>query len=249
MRTDLFKDLWLERRRRFAYWCGIVVIWCGAAALFYPLLVDEAWVDRLAGWFNPLLESQPAYWLLVLIVFGLPIISGVFALWEGGMLFKGQTVRHSIAFLLAYPLPRWQVFLSRWVYLLSACFLLTVVGFLSGSGAILLTGSQLPDGFWEFLPGLFLLIVLFGEVGILTGVLSQSFWLDRLAGIFLMILMYLPYGFNVSDSAVRYSPLFYVLGESPLSGTIEVGNLLGFGLLCVVGGLLGGFAFEQLELE
>ena len=249
MRVDLFKDVWLERRHRFAFWCGIVVIWCGAAALFYPLLVDEAWVDRLAGWFNPLLESQQAYWLLVLVVFGLPIISGVFALWEGGTLFKGQAVRHSIAFLLAYPLPRWQVFLSRLAYLLSACFLLTVVGFLSGSGAILLTGSQLHVGFWEFLPGLFLLIVLFGEVGILTGVLSQLFWLDRLAGIILLILMYLPYGLKSATPAVRFSPLFYMLGEFPLSGTIEVGNLLGLGLLGVVGGLLGGFAFERLELE
>lgn len=249
MRLDLFKDLWLERRRRVAFWCGIVVGWFGAAALFYPLLVDEAFVDRLADRFNPFLESQQAYWLLVLAVFGLPVIGGMFAFWEGGKLFKGQAVRHSIAFLLAYPLPRWQVYLSRVGYLLSACFLLTVVGFLSWSGAILLSGSQLPASYWGFLPGLFLLIVLFGEVGILLGVLSQSFWLDRLVGIILLILLYLPYGLDSSDSTVRYSPLFYMLGELPLPGTIEVGNLLGLGLLCVAGGLLGGFAFERLELE
>lgn len=249
MRVDLFKDLWLERRHRFAFGCLLVAGWFGAAALLYPLLADAAWVNRLAGWFNPLLESRQAYWLLVMLVFGLPVIGGVFALWEGGTLFKGPAVRHSIAFLLAYPLPRWQVYLSRLAYLLSACFLLTVVGFLSGSGAILLTGSQPPVGYWKFLPGLFFLIVLFGEVGILTGVLSQSFWFDRLAGIFLLILLYLPYGLNASDSAVHYSPLFYVLGELPLSGSIEVGNLLGPGLLGVVGGLLGGVAFERLELE
>jgi len=151
MRLDLFKDLWLERRRSFAFWCVIVVGWCGVAALFYPLLAGDAWVDSLADWFNPLLESQQAYWLLVLAVFGLPVIGGVFAFWEGGKLFKGQAVRHSIAFLLAYPLPRWQVYLTRLVYLLSSCFLLTVVGLLSGSGAILLTGSQLPAGYWGFL--------------------------------------------------------------------------------------------------
>lgn len=249
MRLDLFKDLWLERRRGFAFWCAIVAGWCAAAALFYPLLVGEAWVERLADWFNPLLQSYQAYWLLVLAVFGLPVIGAVFAFWEGGTLFKGQAVRHSIAFFLAYPLPRWQVYLTRLVYLLSACFLLTVVGILSGSAAILLAGSQLPSGFWALVPGLFLLIVLFGEAGILLGFLSQSFWLDRLAGIILLILMYLPYGLKSANPAVRFSPLFYVLGEFPLSGTIEVGNLLGLGLLGVVGGLLGGFAFERLELE
>lgn len=84
MRVDLFKDLWLERRRRFAFGCVLVAGWFGAAALLYPLLADAAWVNRLVGWFNPLLESRQAYWLLVMVVFGLPVIGGVFALWEGG---------------------------------------------------------------------------------------------------------------------------------------------------------------------
>ncbi|GAP09936.1 hypothetical protein BECAL_01090 [Bellilinea caldifistulae] len=249
MRLDLLRDLWLERRRRFAFWCIMVVGWSGVCGLLFPVLVDEIWVEVVMDWFNPALDLQQGYWLVALPAVGLPVLGGSFAFLEGGSLFKGQTVRHAIAFLLAYPLPRWQVYFSRLAYLLSACFLLTVAGYLSGSGMILLTGYPLPAGLSGLLPGTFLLILLLGELGVLFGMLSKSFWLDRLAGIVFLFLVYLPFGMRSGSGWVRYSPLFYVLGESPLMGGVDVVNLLVLSLLCVAGGLAGGYVFERLELE
>ncbi len=249
MRLDLFTDLWLERKHRFALWCITLVGWSAACALLFPVLADEIWIDALVERFNPNLDREAGYWLLMLPAFGLPVFGGAFAFLEGGRLFKGQAVRHSIAFLLAYPLPRWQVYLTRLAYLSSACFLLTVVGFLSASGMILLTGNSLPGGLFGLLPGTFLLVLLLGEVGVLIGILSPSFWLDWLAGLVFLFLLFFPFGLTAGADAMRYSPLFYALGESPLLGRVEIENLLVLGLFCAAGGLAGGYAFERLELE
>ncbi|MEW6503587.1 MAG: hypothetical protein AB1457_06460 [Chloroflexota bacterium] len=217
--------------------------------LLFPALADESWFAALVDWFNPALDMETGYWFVMLPALGLPVLGGAFAYLEGGFLFKGQMVRHSIAFLLAYPLPRWQVYLSRVVYLLSGCFLLSAAGFLSVAGMNWLTGNSPPAGLMAFFPATALLVFLFGELGVLLGILTKSVWLDRLVGLILMFLVYLPYGLSSARGAVRYSPLFYVLGESPLTAGFDWVNLLVLGLLGVVIGLIGGFAFEHLDLE
>ncbi len=249
MRLDLFTDLWIERRRRFAFWCMTVMGWNVISGALYPALVDEIWVEQILARFNPLVNLEQGYWLLILAGVGFPILGGGYAFWEGVTLFKGRAVRNSIAFLLAYPLPRWQVFLSRLVYLVSGCFLLTIVTFLSGAGMILLSGNPFPADFLGLLPASFLLILFLGGVGVLLGALSKSFWLDRLAGLLLLFLLYLPYGMNSGTEVIRYSPLYYVVEEWPLTGSTQAENLLVLGGLCVAVWLAGGFAFERLELE
>lgn len=249
MRLDLFKDLWMERRRGFAFWCLSVAGWSVIAVLCYPVLGDDIWVEQLAGWFNPLLDGEQGYWLVVFPALGLPVLGGMYAFWEGGRLFKGRAVRNAIAFLLAYPLPRWQVYLSRLAFLFSGCFLLTLAGFLSGTVMLLLTGHTLPTGLWGLMPGTLLFVFFLGEIGILLGILSKSFWLDRIAGLILLILLYLPFGLKSGSNALPLSPLFFALGESPLVGAVDMVNLLVLVVLGIVVGVAGGYAFERLELE
>lgn len=246
---DLFKDLWLERRRPIFFWCAAGLGWNIFAALAYPAVQGEEWLDRLLTWFALQSGTQKGYWLLVLMVLGSPIIGGGYAFLEGNHLFKGRGVRQMLAFLLAYPLPRWEVYLSRVVYLFSASFLLVLCIFTSGTALTYFSANPMPGGMWRMWTASILLVFLLGLAGVLVGNLGASRWMDRLAGLLVLGWLYLPYVQNSTAGLVRLSPLFYVLGETPTNQTFVMENGLILFLLCAIVGVLGGFAFERLELN
>ncbi len=159
MLLDAFASVWMAHRRAWLIWAVAVTGLALAVIAGYDFLLRRWMVINLADWLNDLQGvdvNEPLGWAR-LIGFGivLPWAVGVpVVYWAAGLLLNGQG---ELTLLLAYPYPRWQVLLGRWLALVLGLMLAIVMGSLplllwvgwqQGDWLALLRGQVLVLAVW-----------------------------------------------------------------------------------------------------
>jgi ABC-type transport system involved in multi-copper enzyme maturation permease subunit len=253
MLHSLVKDLYLDHRRRLVVWLAVAVGWLILSAVVYPQLAGSAWVLAVADAFSVQAKFLLAFWVVAAAAIGLPLITSLYAIWEGSNLFAGKQVRTGMYLLLAYPLSRWVVFLSRLVYLFLTIAALSWVMTLGMALAANLAAAISVGNMLSIQPGINLFAFLAGSLVILIATLNGSLWKTRLIGLLVLLAFYAPYliqaALGIEFPLLVLSPLYLALGDLPLLLATPVWKtILLLGLVLVVIGI-ASLRFERMDLE
>ncbi len=252
MLVSLLNDLWLERRRRLGIGLAVGVAWLLLSAAAYPHLADSAWVQAAAGVFSRQAQFPLAFWVIAAACGGIPVITSLYAILEGSSLLSGAREREVMSLLLAYPLPRWKVFLSRLVFL---CLVVGALSFAMTLAAGLAANWAAGISFESMLrmqPAASLFALQMGSLAMLIALLNCALWKTRMISLVILLVFYAPYLLHAAGGAnwlLGLTPLFHAFGEMPLLEPSHVWQtILILGVTLVIIGL-AGVRFEQMDLE
>ena len=187
-----------------------------------------------------------------------PLILAIYAIIAGSSALAGEEDAGTLELILSFPIPRWQVVITKAIAVAITLFLilsLTAVG--GWVGYLLIQGgdSELNINGWQIAQGvlnLWFLLFLFSMITMFLGTILPSARVANVIAIIIMVEMYFLNSFGALveflEPYQKFSPFYYVQAKDVMENGLNGGNvllLLGISLLFL---LLSVVAFQRRNI-